>query len=172
MALQLPPVAPPTWYVPDMESPETVPEYVIAVEPTVPKRIEFPVTTPLRLTVPSVESLMLPVSFEFDCVQVRVNVPLNAPSYCPDHVPERSTVAAEGLAAGGLEPVDGETASGLVATVGDGELLLLLQPMAITASTASNEARPRCEVGRRDLLGSALIAVRSSLSGSLGTSRF
>ena len=81
MALQLPPVAPPTWYVPDMESPETVPEYVIAVEPTVPNRIEFPVTTPLRLTVPSVESLMLPVSFEFDCVQVRVNVPLNAPAY-------------------------------------------------------------------------------------------
>ena len=42
MALQFPPVAPPTWYVPDMESPETVPEYVIAVEPTVPNRIEFP----------------------------------------------------------------------------------------------------------------------------------
>ena len=169
MALQLPPVAPPTWYVPDMESPETVPEYVIAVEPTVPNRIEFPVTTPLRLTVPSVESLMLPVSFEFDCVQVRVNVPLNAPSYCPDHVPERSTAAAEGLVTGGLE-VDGETATGLVATVGDGELLLLLQPMAITARTASNEARPRCEAGRHDLPRSALITVRSSLSGLLGTS--
>ena len=136
-----------------------------------PNRIEFPVTTPLRLTVPSVESLMLPVSFEFDCVQVRVNVPLNAPSYCPDHVPERSTVAAEGLVTGGVE-VDGETASGLVATVGDGELLLLLlQPMAVTASNASNEARPRCEAGRCDLRGSALIAFRSSFSGLSGHQR-
>jgi hypothetical protein len=152
-----------------MESPETVPEYVMAVEPTVPNWIEFPATTPLRLTVPSVESLMLPVSFEFDCVQVRVNVPLNAPSYFPDHVPERSPVAAEGLVTGGLVVV-GETASGLVATVGDGELLLLLQPIAVTASTASNEARPSCEAGRCDLRGSALIAVRSSFSGLLGTS--
>ena len=48
-----------------MESPETVPEYVIAVEPTVPNWIVFPVTTPLRLRVPAVESSMLPVSFEF-----------------------------------------------------------------------------------------------------------
>ena len=57
--------------------------------------------------------------------------------------------------------VDGETASVLGATVGDEELLLLLlQPMAVTASTASNEARPRCEAGRCDLRGSALIAVR------------
>ena len=66
---------------------------------------------------------MLPGELEFDCVQVRVNVPLNAPSYCPDHVPERSTAAAEGLVTGGLV-VDGETASGLVATVGDGELFV------------------------------------------------
>ena len=99
-----------------------------------------------------------------------MNVPLNAPSYFPDHVPEKSVVAAEGLVTGGLV-VEGETASGLVATVGDGELsslLLLLQPMAVTASTASNEAMPRCEAGRCDLRGNALIAVRPSSSGSWG----
>ena len=61
------------------------------------------------------------MSFEFFCVQVRVNVPLNAPSLLLHHVPERSVVAAEGLVTGGLV-VEGETASGLVATVGDGEL--------------------------------------------------
>jgi hypothetical protein len=35
------------------------------------------------------EILMVPLSFEPDCVQVRVNEPWYEPLYCPDHVPER-----------------------------------------------------------------------------------
>jgi hypothetical protein len=64
---------------------------VIAVEPTVPKLIESPCTVPLMgvLELLKDEILMVPLSFEPDCVQVRVNEPWYEPLYCPDHVPER-----------------------------------------------------------------------------------
>jgi hypothetical protein len=35
--------------MPDIEVPDTEPEYVIAVEPTVPKRMVLPFTVPLML---------------------------------------------------------------------------------------------------------------------------
>ena len=99
-----------------------------------------PVTTRLRLRVPSSR---VDASRE---LRVRLppgegEGPVERAVVLPDYVPESSTAAAEGLVTGGLEG-DGETASGLVATVGDGELLLLLQPMAVAASTASNERGP------------------------------
>ena len=83
MALHGPPGVPLgvwTWYVPDIESPETEPEYVMSVDPTVPKLIVLPATVPLIGMVPlNDESVIVPLSFDPDCVQFSVNVPVNAP---------------------------------------------------------------------------------------------
>jgi hypothetical protein len=71
-------------YVPDIESPETDPEYVFACEPTVPKLIVSPFTVPLISRVPDPEdSLIVPLMFDPDCCQSRTKVPWKVPSYCP-----------------------------------------------------------------------------------------
>jgi hypothetical protein len=51
--------------------PDTVPEYVIAAEPTVPKRMELPCTVPLMLVLAFgvAESLIVPVNRDPDSVQ-------------------------------------------------------------------------------------------------------
>jgi hypothetical protein len=63
--------------VPDIDLPDTEPEYVIAfVLPTVPKRIVLPCTVPVMFVLPTLlESLIVPVNRDFDCVQCRVNDP-------------------------------------------------------------------------------------------------
>ena len=53
---------------------------------------------------------MVPLSVDPDCCQLRVNVPLKAPLYCPDHFPERSV--PDPLEGGGL--LVGEEAAGVV----------------------------------------------------------
>jgi len=77
--------------VPDIDVPDTEPEYVIAFElPTVPKLMVLPRTVPAMFVLPTLlESLIVPVNRDFDCVQCRVNVPRKAPRYVPDHVPVR-----------------------------------------------------------------------------------
>lgn len=164
MALQLPPVELPTTYAPEMESPVTTPVYVIAEEPTVPKLIVLPATTPLIWRVPGVvESMMVPVSVEPDCVHVSVNVPWKAPPYCPDHVPERSPVAGGGFVVGAA--VGGAT-EGAVVAGGDvlgWSLFELLQPMADRATTA--RMAPNSGRDRRVIPKSRVIIVRSSTSG-------
>jgi hypothetical protein len=63
--------------VPDIDVPDTEPVYVIAADPTVPNRMLPPDTDPLIGTVaPGEERVMLPVSTEPACCQVRVNVPV------------------------------------------------------------------------------------------------
>lgn len=74
-----------------MESPETVPVYFTAVEPTVPNLMASPSTVPFTGTVPDVDRLILPASFEPACTQVSVNVPENVPSYLPVHFPDSPT---------------------------------------------------------------------------------
>ena len=56
-----------------------VPVYVTAVDPTVPNLIESPVTTPLTGTVPDVDSVIVPCSFDPVCCQLSLNVPENVP---------------------------------------------------------------------------------------------
>jgi hypothetical protein len=66
--------------VPDIECPETLPEYVMAAEPTVPKRILVPVTLPDRLSVSAgSESVMVPRRFDPVSYQLSVNVAEDAP---------------------------------------------------------------------------------------------
>lgn len=63
-----------------MELPDTDPVYMIARDPTVPKRIRSPVTVPLMVVAPGdVERLIVPVSFDVDCVHLSMNVPVYAP---------------------------------------------------------------------------------------------
>jgi hypothetical protein len=81
----------------------------------------------LRVTAGS-ESVMVPLSFDPDCCQVRVNVPWEAPLYCPDHVPESPPVATAVVDACALlvaVEIGGVVVGGVV----------LLQPTAITASS-------------------------------------
>jgi hypothetical protein len=50
--------------------PDTVPEYVIAAEPTVPKWMLLPRRVPLTLVLElAVESLIVPLNRDPDCVQ-------------------------------------------------------------------------------------------------------
>jgi hypothetical protein len=80
LALQLPPALPPTVYEPDIEFPDTVPEYVIAADPTVPKVILEPLTSPFRRSVvDGAESLIVPLRAVPFCCHDRWNVPLYAP---------------------------------------------------------------------------------------------
>lgn len=63
--------------MPDIELPETVPVYVIAVEPTVPKVIALPLTVPLMGRVlRGFEILIVPCRCVPDCRHVSANVPL------------------------------------------------------------------------------------------------
>ena len=72
---------------------------MIACDPTVPNWIRPPATLPLMGTAPgAVERLIVPLSFEDDCVHCRTNVPLNDPPYLPFQRPEsagRPTCADE-----------------------------------------------------------------------------
>jgi hypothetical protein len=52
---------------------------VIADPPTVPNLIASPFTVPLTASVPDVDNVMEPCSFDPDCVQLSVNVPEYAP---------------------------------------------------------------------------------------------
>jgi len=55
---------------------------------TVPNLIEPPLTVPLMPVVSAgLERVIVPLSFELDSLQLRVNVPLKAPLYRPDHFP-------------------------------------------------------------------------------------
>ena len=102
--------------MPDIESPETVPVYLTAVEPTVPNLIEPPSTVPFTGTVPDVDSVILPCSFDPACSQLSVNVPENVPPYVPVHLPDRPPdccdveppeLELDGMVDGRLAPIDG-----------------------------------------------------------------
>ena len=78
-----------------MELPDTEPVYVIDPPPSVPNRIELPLTVPFtRYLWGGDEILMVPLSSFPDCVQVSMKVPLSAPLYRPDHVPESPPATA------------------------------------------------------------------------------
>ena len=47
--------------------------------PIVPNLIELPFTVPFTFVVPAVESLIVPLRVDPDCVQLRTNVPLKVP---------------------------------------------------------------------------------------------
>jgi hypothetical protein len=70
-----------TFQEPDMELPDTEPEYWIAVEPTVPKLMELPFTVPVMWVgwLPSEEIIMVPLTVDPDCCQLRWKVPVNEP---------------------------------------------------------------------------------------------
>jgi hypothetical protein len=80
----------------------------------------------------------VPLSVDSDCCQFRVNVPLNAPLYCPDHIPERSV--PDPLEGGGL--LIGEEGAGVVGCVLVGSFELL----HATAATVSNERNTGSDV--------------------------
>lgn len=95
----------------------------------------LPVTVPLIFGLPPEERSIVPLTCDPDCSQVRVNVPVKAPTYRPDQVPDRSADAFE---AGALEVgagVDGTTTAALVAVGVVG--LELLHAEADTASAAT-----------------------------------
>jgi hypothetical protein len=72
--------------------PETVPVYVTT--PTAPKLMELPLTLPLICKLSGGDdSMIVPLRAPALWFQLRVNVPLKGPLYCPVHVPDRSTVA-------------------------------------------------------------------------------
>jgi hypothetical protein len=84
-------------YWPLIELSDTDPVYVIAWDPTVPKWIRPPATAPLMVTAPEpVERLIVPVSFDVDCVHRRTNVPVYAPLYVPLQLPDSTGPAASG----------------------------------------------------------------------------
>jgi hypothetical protein len=155
-AVQLP-VPPPALYVPDIELPDTVPEYVIAVDPTVPNEILEPFTCPLTGTVPAVDRSIVPLSVEAFCVQVRWKVPLNAPLYEPFHVPDSPDVLDEPAAeeAGAAADDDGAAAvvAGGVVSGGDEPPepdFELLQPLSTTTrATATDRFRIAGPLHRR-----------------------
>ena len=63
--------------MPDIELPDTVPLYVTASEPSVPKSIVLPLIVPWIGAVPDgAERVMMPVRVELDCCQVSLKVPL------------------------------------------------------------------------------------------------
>jgi hypothetical protein len=99
-ALQLPPPRPPgTWYVPDIEVPDTVPVY--ETPPTAPNVMALPVRFPVMLSVVGGdESTIWPLTADPVCCQVRVNVPLKTPLYWPVHPPETLAAAAAAAVVG------------------------------------------------------------------------
>jgi hypothetical protein len=138
--------------VPDIVSPDTVPVYVTAVEPTVPNVMVLPVTVPVRGTVPDVDRWIVPASFPDDSVHVRSKVPVKAPLYVPDHLPVRGPAWA---AAGGVElGVDAGVEAAEVfdaAAAGADELGVpdpLLHPDASTTGSSTTAAARRGRVKR------------------------
>jgi hypothetical protein len=132
-----------------MVSPETVPVYVIAVEPTVPNVIALPFTVPCRGTVPPVDKSIVPLNFPDDSIQVSENVPVNAPLYVPDHLPVRAPGVAAGEDAAGADAevvaAAGVDAAGVDDAAGgdelDGDDPLLQPHTSITGSSAPAAAR-------------------------------
>ena len=59
-----------------MVLPDTVPVYVMTVEPTVPNVMTLPFTVPVRGIVPAVDRLIVPLSFPDDSVHVSSKVPV------------------------------------------------------------------------------------------------
>jgi hypothetical protein len=135
--------------VPDIVLPDTVPVYVTAAAPTVPKVIALPLTDPVRGSVPDVDRLIVPLSFSDDSVHVSAKVPVKAPLYDPDHLPLRAPAGtAPGDEALGV-------GAGVVASVGVADVLVddtaagaeevgvpdpLLHPDAKTAGSSSAAA--------------------------------
>ena len=111
--------------MPDIESPETVPVYLTAVEPTVPNLIEPPSTVPFTGTVPDVDSVILPCSFDPACSQLSVNVPENVPPYLPVHLPDRPPDCCEvepsELELDGMVPLGGIRRRGIGFPIAPGE---------------------------------------------------
>jgi hypothetical protein len=136
-----------------MVSPDTVPVYVMAVDPTVPNVIALPLTVPVRCTVPPGDRWIVPLSFPDDSVQVRTNVPEKLPLYVPDQVPVRAPCAAGDEAVGvgtGVETEGAADAAGVDAAGGD-ELGVpvpdeLLHPDANATGSSTTAAARR---GRR-----------------------
>jgi hypothetical protein len=62
-----------------MVSPDTVPVYVTAVEPTVPNVMALPLTVPVNGKVPDVDRLIVPLKAPDASVHVSANVPVKAP---------------------------------------------------------------------------------------------
>jgi hypothetical protein len=58
----LPPAPPAICQLPDIEFPDTDPEYVMTVEPTVPNVMWLPLTDPFKGVVPDVERSIVPDS--------------------------------------------------------------------------------------------------------------
>jgi hypothetical protein len=139
-------------YRPLIELPDTDPVYVIAWDPTVPKWIRPPVTVPSMVTAPgAVERLIVPVSFDVDCVHRRTNVPVCTPLYVPFQLPDRTGPAAGGDDLVGLvgaakidwradvTPAAGEVDNG--AGVDDVEDVPLLDEHAATSVAAVQTAK-------------------------------
>src|SRR5579872_1108960 len=108
----------------------------------------LPDSVPLTVLGPPVDRLMLPLRADPVWVQVRVNVPEKAPLYVPFQVPESPPADAAGVGVGEVV-ISGVVAlvagaGGLVVALPAGGvvdpvpvLVLLLQPNAVTASTAT-----------------------------------
>src|SRR3954453_16993073 len=108
----------------------------MAAEPTVPKVILEPLTVPVRFSVPDVERSMVPLKVDPVCCQLSLKVPVKAPPYLPDQLPDRSTAAGGALEVGGaaveLAVVETLAAAGGVEVVVD-LAPLLLHPVAKSA---------------------------------------
>jgi hypothetical protein len=113
---------------------------VISVDPTVPNLILLPSTVPLIGVVPPASGrLMVPVSFDPDCCQCSVKVPLNDPLYWPFQVPESRALDFVAAAAGDAAAVDAgaevEAAAGVAADAG--EAVGLLAELQAASSSAA-----------------------------------
>lgn len=81
----------------------------MAVEPTVPKRIDPFLTIPLIASVLGGDEILIrPFSFVPFCRQCSTNVPWKLPLYLPDHFPVRAPAWAVAVCdAGALDDVAG-----------------------------------------------------------------
>jgi hypothetical protein len=127
--------------------------------------IALPLTVPL---IPSVdagdESVILPLSFDPDWVQLRVKVPVYAPLYCPFHFPDRPLLL-DAVAVG----VTVAVVVALADEVGVLALVLLLlppllpHPAPITATSDKKIGSRRVEGCRR--IGCPFLLVLSNGDG-------
>lgn len=124
-------------------SPDTVPVYVTAVEPTVPNVMVLPFTVPVRGALPDVDRLIVPASLPDVSTQVSWKVPVKAPLYVPVHLPLRDPTPAVADVAGAGVDAAGVVAAAVVAGGGD-ELAvpegLLLHPVTSIAGSATAAA--------------------------------
>jgi hypothetical protein len=105
----------------------------MAREPTVPNGMVVPLTVPWRLRVPAgAESVIVPLRFDPDCCQLRLNGPWYAPPCWPDHFPESPPPAA--VLDPGAVVVVAAAADVVEAGFAVVDVLLLPQPTAASAS--------------------------------------